>query len=294
VTNGSGEDDDTTLVTARTRALRADEAPEITLGDENELGQLEMEAILEGDAPVGSVAIEACGLSEGGRRRKNNEDAFLLLKRVQLYAVADGIGERAGGEVASDLALEVLRRALLHGPIEGTSDVMRPQRADELVRAFEMANRAVHRRAQRDADYQGMGTTLTALCVSATRAYVAHVGDSRCYRLRDGGLTQLTHDHTRAEELGGVGPLAAALTRAVGIEPTVEIELLVFEAAPGDLFLLCTDGLSSALGNDQIAAIASGPGDLPTRARALVDRADEESGKDNITVVLVAIESAQS
>jgi protein phosphatase len=136
-----------------------------------------------------------------------------------------------------------------------------------------------------------MGTTLTALCTAGERgrAYVAHVGDSRCYRLRAGALVQLTRDHTRGELLGGVGPLAAELSRAVGVEPVVEIDLVVVEAAPGDELLLCTDGLTRALADGDIAAVLAGPGSVEDRLAALVARADEGSGKDNITAVLVKV-----
>jgi PPM family protein phosphatase len=287
----SEEDDDTTAITSKTRALRED-APDIVVGDEGEVSELVLEDIASlDDGEAAPLRVVAAGHSERGQRRKTNQDALLCLPEAEIFAVADGMGDRAGGQVASELVIEVLRRALVQGPLEGEADLLKPARADELVRAFEMANRAVHRRGLRDENFRGMGTTLTALCTAAgrSRAYVAHVGDSRCYRLRAGELTQLTRDHTRAELLGGVGPLAAELSRAVGIEPTVEIDLVVVEVAAGDRFLLCTDGLSHAL---DATAIAEGlaVADPAIAVEALVARANEGGGKDNITAVVVAVE----
>jgi protein phosphatase len=154
-----------------------------------------------------------------------------------------------------------------------------------------MANRAIYRRAARDEDYAGMGTTLTALRIapSGNRAYVAHVGDSRCYRLRPPTTMLLTRDHTRGALLGTVGPLAAQLSRAVGIEPSVEIDLHVFEVQAGDHYLLCSDGLTNNLDIETIGALALGDAPLAQRVRGLVDAANERGGKDNITVVLVSV-----
>jgi PPM family protein phosphatase len=271
----------------------ADDEPDITLDDVTEVSPLMVEEILDEDesGPTQALSVAAVGFSEQGRRRKSNEDCLLVVPDGQLFAVADGIGDRAGGELASEMAIDVLRRALLKGPIEGQADVMRPRRADELVRAFEMANRAIYRRGQHDEDFRGMGTTLTALCTSAQRGrvYLAHVGDSRCYRLRGGQLARLTHDHTRGE-MFGVGPLSSQLTRAIGIEPTVEIDLVVGEAAAGDLYLLCTDGLTNSVDENTIAAVASMADGLTQRACHLVERANQASGKDNISVVLIAVQ----
>jgi protein phosphatase len=264
------------------------------VADESEVSELVVEELDEdASAPQALVEVRAAGRTERGRRRDSNEDALIVFPRVELFAVADGVAGVEGGELASELALETLRHALLEGALDGVTDMMRPRRADALARAVESANRAVHERALCDASYRGMATTLTALRTSARRgrAYVAHVGDSRCYRLRDGELELLTRDHTRGAELDDVGPLSRQLSRAVGIEPTIEVDVLVTDALPGDRFLLCTDGLSRHVDDATLAALASGD-DLEACVAALCDHADEVSGKDNITAVVVALERA--
>ncbi len=279
---GTGDDDDTTPFSKP--RLAAGDAPEIAV-DEAEIDRWLMEALEEEAARVSLLEVHAAGFSDCGRRRSSNQDALLVDAKQQLFAVADGIGGRAGGDVASELACEVLRRALLRAG-EGSG-------ADELVQAVQMANRAVHRRGAEDPDDEGMGTTLTALKVAPAlgRAYVAHVGDSRCYRLRGPELELLTRDHTHGAMLGSVGPLSQHLSRAIGIEPQVAIDLHVVEIHDGDTFLLCSDGLSTNADTAFVKSVLTAPEGLPARARALVAHANERGGKDNITVVLVSISS---
>lgn len=288
----AGDDDDTTVITNKGIADGGD-APEISI-DESELDRWMVEE-LEEPSPLSSLLeVHAAGFSDCGRRRSSNQDAMLVDLKQQLFAVADGIGGRAGGEMASELACEVLRRAIARASsADAPSDVLGPRRADELLRAMQMANRAIHRRAGEDPDYEGMGTTLTALRVVPEhgRAYIAHVGDSRCYHLRGGELELLTRDHTRGALLGSVGPLSQHLSRALGVEPEVAIDLHVVEIHDGDMFLLCSDGLSVNADSGYLKRVLTQPEALPARARALIAHANERGGKDNITVVLVNISS---
>ena len=291
----SNIEDDETLVSAKSDVddTQIDEAPEIKVEDESEVNRLLVEEILdEPSKPRQPLSVLAAGFSDCGRRRSENADAMLVLPKERLFAVADGIGGRSGGDLASELAVEIVKRALKKGvKLDGDEDLMRPRQADELVRAIEMANRYIYKRAGRDEDYAGMGTTLTAMRIADERgrAYVAHVGDSRCYRLRGDTMEQLTRDHTRGAMLGTVGPLSGHLARAVGIDPNIDIDLSVFELEDGDLFLLCSDGLIGDVDLAEIATLCRMPVPLSQRVVKMIDRANDSGGKDNITAVLVSV-----
>jgi PPM family protein phosphatase len=217
-----------------------------------------------------------------GRRRRHNEDAFVA--DPPLFAIADGMGGARAGEVASNLAAEALKNG------GGSGD------GEERVRALiQAANRSVYERSSEDADVAGMGTTMTVALVEGGRVAFGHVGDSRAYVLRDGALEQLTDDHSLVAELVRAGKLSAAeaehhpqrsvITRALGTDPDVDVDTFTVEAQPGDVFLLCSDGLTDMIGDTEIVeALQSGPS-LDEAARELVRRANKAGGQDNITVI---------
>jgi protein phosphatase len=226
--------------------------------------------------------------SDLGRQRRGNEDNYFV--RAPLFVVADGMGGAQAGEVASEMAVESFDRGL---PDDGTP-------AEGLVRIIEGANRRIHDRSREDADRAGMGTTVTAAHVGEREVTVAHVGDSRAYVLRDGELLRLTRDHSLVGELVARGklteeqaeahPQRSVITRSVGPEPSVEVDVETFPARAGDLFLLCSDGLTSMVPEARLAPIITGAHSLADAGRELIAAANDAGGRDNITVVLFRLE----
>jgi len=226
--------------------------------------------------------------SDTGRQRRANEDSFFV--RAPLFVVADGMGGAQAGEVASRLAAETFSAGL---PDDGTPE----QRLEERVRA---ANQRIHEVSQEDRALNGMGTTLTAAYLDGDELALAHVGDSRAYLLRDGELSRLTRDHTLVEELVRRGelteqeaaehPQRSIITRALGPEPDIDIDLHTHRVHAGDVLLLCSDGLTGMIGEDDLQEILSAATSLRDAGRALVDAANEAGGRDNITVVLFRLE----
>jgi len=227
---------------------------------------------------------EEVGLTDVGRQRQSNEDSFVDAPPV--FAVADGMGGARAGEVASRMAVE----AFGNPPEEGTDPEAR------LVAIARDANRRIYEMAHSDDAYAGMGTTLTAVVVSGQEVTVGHVGDSRLYRLRDGGLERLTTDHSLVEEYVRAGRLApeeaeshpqkSIITRALGVEADVEVDTLTCNASDGDVYLICSDGLTGMVPEHEVAAILRERTSLEQAARALIDAANRAGGRDNITVVL--------
>lgn len=227
-------------------------------------------------------------LTDTGRARRANEDS--LFARSPLFVVADGMGGAQAGEVASQTAIEVFSRGLPDG---GTDEARLQARVLE-------ANRRIHELSRADAQRAGMGTTLTAAYVGDDDVAIAHVGDSRAYRWRAGALERLTEDHSLVEELKRQGKLTDAeadehpqrsiITRALGPEPAVMVDTSTAPARHGDVFLLCSDGLTSMIGESAIAGVLAEHDGLDDAARALVHAANEAGGRDNITVVLFRIE----
>ena len=228
----------------------------------------------------------AAAVTDTGLQRLRNEDAFVC--EPPLFAVADGMGGARAGEVAARLAATALEEA-------GRS-------VEDVAGLISEANRRIWERSLADPKTAGMGTTVTAALVdgAAGTVTIGHVGDSRAYVVRDGLLDQLTSDHSLVAELveGGVltpeeaerHPQRSAITRALGTEPTVEVDVFTFDTAPGDLFLLCSDGLSSMVADETVAAVIEAAERDPTSAaEALVAAANERGGQDNITVVLFEI-----
>ena len=233
---------------------------------------------------VGRMAV----VSDTGRRRRRNEDAFVCAP--PLFAVADGMGGAQAGEVASGLAAAVLE--------EGAGDERGEDRVASLIQE---ANRRVFQRSNEDAATSGMGTTMTVALVDSSGGTIAfgHVGDSRAYRVRDGLLEQLTDDHSLVGELVRSGKLSpeeaethpqrSVITRALGTEPDVDVDTFTVEARPDDLYLLCSDGLTDMVSADEIFSILDGSDDLEVAGRALIEAANAGGGEDNITVVLFQI-----
>src|SRR5918911_2575545 len=227
------------------------------------------------------------GVTDPGRKRRHNEDSFVLSPPV--FAIADGMGGAKAGEVASELAVEALREAPGDGDGEG-----------RVVSLIQEANRRVYERALEDAAASGMGTTMTLALLEENAVRIGHVGDSRSYLLRDGELHQLTEDHSLVGELVRSGKLApedaeshpqrSVITRVLGTDPDVDVDRITVETQPGDLFLLCSDGLYSMVGNDKILELVERyRGDLDAAAKALVRAANRGGGDDNITVVAFEI-----
>lgn len=233
-------------------------------------------------------AADSIWKTDTGRARADNEDSAYA--RPPLYVVADGMGGAQAGEVASALAVEAFRGGL---GSEGTPE----QRLTERVQA---ANRQIYETAHARLETEGMGTTLTAVYLDESELAVAHVGDSRAYIFRDGELMRLTHDHSLVEELirrGKLTPEQAAahpqrsiITRALGIEPEVEVDTWTYRMHAGDVVLLCSDGLTSMIGEPQIAAVLASEPDLDRAGERLIAEANEAGGRDNITVVLFRLE----
>lgn len=220
-----------------------------------------------------------------GRVRDGNEDAYLVDPETDLLAVADGMGGHQAGEVASATAVEALQAGVREGRSVGD--------------AVGEANAAVYARASADSELRGMGTTLTAAVLDDDTLLIGHVGDSRAYLLRDGELRQLTDDHSVVAELVAAGelteaeaevdPRRAMITRALGIDPTVTVDVLRVRVAFGDRILLCSDGLTTMVNDDAIAAVLRDEPDCDRAAAALVDAANAAGGADNITVIVADV-----
>jgi PPM family protein phosphatase len=228
--------------------------------------------------------VEEAGLTDVGRQRHTNEDRYY--EAAPLFAVADGMGGARAGEVASQLAVDEFAEQAESG---GSPE----EKLAAIVRA---ANRKIYDLSQSDESHAGMGTTVTAALVSDTEVSLGHVGDSRAYRFRDDELERLTQDHSLVEELMRMGKLSpkdaesdprrSIITRALGPEPDVEVETCTYPAKDGDVYLLCSDGLTGMLPEERVAEILRGRSSLEQAARALVDDANARGGKDNITVLL--------
>lgn len=234
--------------------------------------------------------IEEAGMTDVGRQRTGNEDSFF--ESPPVFCVADGMGGARAGEVASRIAIETLADGV--APDSGTET--------HLAETARAANRKIHELGETDESLRGMGTTFTAALVEDGAVVVGHVGDSRLYRLRDGELDQLTRDHSLVEELVRRGelepdeaashPQRAILTRALGPDADVEVETFTCPAKEGDVYLLCSDGLTTMLDATEIADIVRAGDSLDATAAALVGAANEAGGRDNITVVLFRLGEA--
>jgi len=249
--------------------------------------------------------IKSWARTDVGHKRKHNEDAFLVDKDLGLYAVADGMGGHAAGEVASAQAVKSIRDALAEGkPIleaftKSPTVESREQIASLMERAIHKACADIYAIAGSDLGKRGMGTTVVALLAAGRKAVVGHVGDSRVYLYRNGRAHQLTEDHTIIQEQLKRGLITKeqvptadnknVITRAVGIQPSVAVDTLVTDLLPGDLFVLCSDGLHGYLQDDELPQLLAQERDkLPD---LLVDLALQRGGKDNVTAVCLSIEA---
>lgn len=238
------------------------------------------------------ILVTAVAQTDTGRRRHRNEDSHRMLDSQAVFLVADGMGGHAAGEVASQLAAQIIGDAFTSGRFRADRGDDLPRRALELQRAIQAANETIFMRSSADAALRGMGTTVVVACFSPTkrRAYIAHVGDSRCYRVRKRQLAQLTTDHTLAVATGVPGALGERLTRALGIEREVQVDIQLDAPEPGDVYVLCSDGLSKMIPDEEIRDLVLAHHDLEQASRALVDAANERGGRDNITVVLIRVD----
>jgi PPM family protein phosphatase len=237
------------------------------------------------------VRYTAAALTDRGRKRPSNEDAFGFSVEHGVYVVCDGMGGAAAGEIASSIAVDEILRQLTNGRGDG---VPLPELAEKAVCA---ANEAVYTRAQRNQRLSGMGTTLVALVVEERRVWVFNVGDSRVYRLHNGRLEQITLDHSLVEEQVRMGrmtesealrsPLRNVITRALGTQNCVTPDSFELEAEPGDVFMLCSDGLTRELKDATIESILKCSVALEDRCARLIEGAKKAGGHDNITCLLV-------
>jgi serine/threonine protein phosphatase PrpC len=278
-------------LSSRDEAEESDDEP--TLANESQaLLHFEGDSGLDVDEPTGPVALiqtAAAGQSDRGVTRRRNEDSYLVEPNLGLYVIADGMGAYAGGEIASRLAVDEVRTALRdQKPSSGSSD--RPRRGREVIAAIERANSIIWRESRKDKAFEGMGTTVLVVRVSVRkpRVYIGHVGDSRCYRLRNTELKLLTTDHTLAAR-GVKGPLANNIRRAVGVASTVKVDLIVDKPTPEDVYLLCSDGLNKMISDNEIRELLSKESNLDRAVASLILAANARGGRDNISVILVRI-----
>ena len=243
--------------------------------------------------PVARILVSAYGNTDVGKLRRRNEDSLLVFPERSVFCVADGMGGYAGGNIASALAVETLRASFDNGHFDAKTLAKTevPRRGRELACAIQMANQAVYAKAQSDPALEQMGTTMVAARFSPNkqRVYIGHVGDSRCYRLRQTTLRQLTRDHTMAELMGLHGPGAQHLFQAVGIRSNIFIDLVVDKPRVNDLYLLCSDGLSKMVKDDQIRDALLADSNVDSCVRTLIDLANAHGGRDNTTVILVKV-----
>ena len=236
---------------------------------------------------------QSAAVTDPGRRRRHNEDAYVC--EPPLFAVADGIGGAQAGELASSLAAAAVRDDSSDGRGDGR------RRVDELIQE---ANRRVYQRQSEDASLSGMGTTMTVALFEEDHVWIGHVGDSRAYLVRDGKLEQLTEDHSLVAELVRSGrlspedaethPQRSVVTRALGTDPDVDVDTFSIDSKPGDLFMICSDGLTSMVSDEGILEeIHRHRDDVRAAAKALVRAANKGGGEDNITVVFFELQAEE-
>ncbi len=253
------------------------------------------------------MRIASGGLTDVGRVRTNNEDCFQIVKPLELYVLSDGMGGEAHGEVASAMAVETVVRHCVEAeanpaaPFFGQPQRNWSDRTKRLSSAVYLANREIFESAKQNTERRGMGATLTAAWIDGSKLSIAHVGDSRAYLLRGGALQQLTNDHSLVAEQVRKGILTPAeaeqsemqsvLTRALGAQAQVEIDAEELGLFKGDLVLLCSDGLTRMVTEPEIAGTLQAETDPARAAAKLVALANENGGADNVTVLVIRLES---
>ncbi len=238
------------------------------------------------------MKLQVCAKTDSGLSRKNNEDRDFVDKERQLFIVADGMGGHAAGEVASRIAIEAAVESLQktgEGRIQG-----------QLEQAIETANNAVRKAANEHREWHGMGTTLTLLLLQQQTAALAHVGDSRIYRWNNSKLQQLSDDHSLAAEQLRLGILSISevqasglgniLLQAVGLSPTLDICLKHFPVTPGEVFLICSDGLTNMLSDSEIEKVLQQDQSICHWTEELINQALAMGGKDNITIIIIKVD----
>jgi serine/threonine protein phosphatase PrpC len=256
--------------------------------------------------PTKTLPLAACGFSHSGRQREENEDAFGSFIDARLFIVADGMGGHNAGEVASVMAVDALEtffRSYHADPRQPWPHAVNTELslgANLLRVGIKVANDRIRAAAKQDRAKNRMGTTIVALAVGDAQVTIAHAGDSRAYRMRGGEIKRLTRDHSIVEEMIAARPemtdveIAAfahrnVVTRSLGskedLEPTVQVEAL----EPGDLFLVCSDGLWGSVDDDKMKSVISSTSDIEAACQLLIDAANEAGGPDNITALLVKV-----
>jgi len=247
------------------------------------------------------MKIRYAAKTDVGMKRTHNEDYFSLIEDEQLFLVADGMGGHASGEVASKMAADVIQEFFVRSKDE---DATWPYKLDRhlsyvenrLVVGIKMANQRIFQSAAQDAKYKGMGTTIVSGQIVGDKFYIAHVGDSRCYRIRGGTIQQMTRDHSLLEDYKDAKPNMSeeeqrkfphknVITRALGMRETVQVDVLAHDIQDKDVFLLCSDGLSGMIEDAKIMELVKGASDLELAVSSLVEAANEAGGTDNVTVL---------
>jgi protein phosphatase len=250
------------------------------------------------------MKIRYAAKTDVGMKRTHNEDYFSLVEDEQLFIVADGMGGHASGEVASKMAADSLSEFYRHTKDE---DATWPYKMDRqlsyienrLVCGIKLANYRIFEAASRDLRYKGMGTTIVAVLVNGEKVYIAHVGDSRVYRVRSGSIQQVTRDHSLLEDYKDAKPDMTeeeqrnfphknVITRALGMRDSVQVDIKQDQIQDGDVFLLCSDGLSGMIEDPAILQTIATGGDLERAVAELVDQANRAGGTDNITCLLLS------
>ncbi|MCA9674846.1 MAG: Stp1/IreP family PP2C-type Ser/Thr phosphatase [Kofleriaceae bacterium] len=250
------------------------------------------------------MKIRYAAKTDVGMKRTHNEDYFSLIEDEQLFLVADGMGGHASGEVASKMAAETISE--FYQRTREDEDVTWPYKMDRslsyvenrLVCSIKLANLRIFETSCRDIRYKGMGTTLVSTLVVGDKIYVGHVGDSRVYRVRENGIAQLTRDHSLLEDYKEAKPDMTeeeernfphknVITRALGMRETVQVDIRAHQIKSGDIYLLCSDGLSGMCQDDQILQITANAKSLERAVAELVDAANRNGGTDNVTTLML-------
>jgi protein phosphatase len=249
----------------------------------------------------------ASGLSDVGLQREHNEDSFVVLTEYDLFIVADGMGGHRAGDVASRLATDTIAEFFRSTATEDVTwpfhfDTSLSEEENRLLTGIRIANRQIFERSAKSRECRGMGTTVVGALFSPkkNRMYIGHVGDSRCYRIRRGELRQMTRDHSLINDyLLAMPDLTEeqkselpknVITRALGMQDQVVVDLQHDDPQPGDTYVLCSDGLSGMVSDDDIELIVASTDDVRAACTRLIERANERGGEDNITAVLIKIE----
>lgn len=250
----------------------------------------------------------AAGITDVGLQRDHNEDSFVILKEHELYIVADGMGGHRAGDVASRLATDAIVDFFRAAAAEDFTwpfhfDARISEEENRLLTGIRIANRQIMDRSVRSRECQGMGTTVVGALFNGKRAkmYIGHVGDSRAYRVREGAIQQMTRDHSLVNDYLLAMPELTeeqrselpknVITRALGMQEHVAVDLQGDDAKPGDTYVLCSDGLSGMIDDSEILEVATSTDDLEEVCRRLVALANEHGGEDNITALIVRIEA---